>query len=87
MFMNDRTITLSRENLGADCKVVELKVIAVTKDKLPSEVAYKRYEIKEGLAPKKALNDEHVIIPAAYIEDNTVKINTDIFKSGGSSSV
>jgi len=45
-------ILLSKEFIGADCKVVELKVIAVTEGKLPSEVAYKRYEIKEGMAPK-----------------------------------
>ena len=29
-------IQLSRDFIGADCEVVELKVIAVVKDKLPS---------------------------------------------------
>ena len=45
-------ITLTRERIGADCKVVELKVIAITEGKLPSEVAYRKYEINERLQPK-----------------------------------
>lgn len=53
-FRSDPTgrILLSKELIGADCKVVELKVIAVKEGRLPSEVAYRRYEINESLQPK-----------------------------------
>ena len=90
-------ITLTRELLGPDCKEVILKVIAVTKDKLPSEVAYKRYTIKEGLAKKPVTGEEDRIITVApniggvtssgnadYIDN--AKLD-DLFNVGGSNSV
>mmetsp|Transcript_6951 Transcript_6951/g.8360 ORF Transcript_6951/g.8360 Transcript_6951/m.8360 type:complete len:85 (+) Transcript_6951:806-1060(+) len=63
-FLSDKhaKIILTKELIGADCKVVELKVIAVTKDKLPSEVAYRRYEMKEELRPKDVQREEDRII-------------------------
>lgn len=53
MFLLDKNarIPLTKEVLGPDCKVAELKVIAVTRDKMPSEVAYKRYELRGNLQP------------------------------------
>ena len=51
-------IQLNRDFIGADCKVVELKVIAVTKDKLPSLVAYKKYDINQHLQPR-PVNPHH----------------------------
>ena len=76
LFDKDARITLSKELIGADCKVVELKVIAVTRDKLPSEVAYKRYEIREGLGPK-AIEQEEENIIAPHFEHLFASGNQD----------
>lgn len=56
-FLYDKSarIILSKEALGVNCKVVELKVIAVAKDQMPSVIAYKRYDMKEGLRTKPPL--------------------------------
>ena len=60
----NRKIVLSKELLGEDCKIVEIKVIAIQDKKLPSEVAYKRYELNERLQPKEIGRDEEGIIAA-----------------------
>lgn len=49
---------LSKELIGADCKHVELKVIAVTEGKLPSEIAHREYVIREDLDPKPVTFDQ-----------------------------
>ena len=46
---------MAREALGTNCKFVELKVIAVATDQMPSEVAYHRYEMREHLRPRPPL--------------------------------
>lgn len=60
---------MSRDLIGADCKTVELKVISVTEGKLPSLVARKVYEIREGLQPKPVNMDNHgqTIIPVVGV--------------------
>ena len=64
-------IKLSKELLGDDCKVVELKVIAVTEGKMPSEVAYRKYEIREGMPPKPVNEDPtNAIIAVVGIQAN-----------------
>jgi len=91
----DARITLSKELIGADCKFVEIKVIAVTQEKLPSEVAYKRYEIREGLNPKPIQQEEDRIIAPSGLQNVTSSGNPDEmhksvldqFKGGGTDSV
>ena len=71
-------IIFSKERIGIDCKVVELKVIAVTQGKLPSEVAYRKYEIREGLAPKPVSHDHNAaIIPIIGIQPANLSGNPD----------
>ena len=82
--------------------MVELRVIAVTDKKLPSEVAYKRYELKENLRPKDVRPEEgRIIAPNAlsWIQENksdaassagglnALPSGSDVLQSGGADSV
>lgn len=52
--------------IKGDCKVVELKVIAIAKDRMPSEVSYKRYELRHGIQPKKVQQEDSIVQVSAW---------------------
>ena len=49
-YVQGTRITLSKALIG-DATKVDLKVVAIQEGRIPSEVAYQTYEMKEGLHP------------------------------------
>ena len=90
MFFRDKEawIELSPELIGPNCSVVELKVIAVAENKMPSEVAFKRYELKADIQPKQPLaEDGQGIREANMMEFIQRNKSVDVLLSGGEGSV
>lgn len=63
-------IKITQDLIGPDCKSIDLKVIAVSDGKMPSEIVFKRFEVREGVPVVPIQQQEEMIERAGFRRDS-----------------